>query len=123
MQRWFRNNPLPDGEGSPAKDRRAFEAARVNGIWQADTLHGPYVGTPARRAYLQAVIDDKSRKVVAARFVARDDAPAFQGTLRAAVASHGIPEKLFVDYAAESAKPQIRTMPLAEAQMVPVFAA
>jgi hypothetical protein len=27
------------------------------------------------------------------------------------------------DYAAESAKPQILTMPLAEAQMVPVFAA
>ena len=93
------------------------------GIWQADTLYGPYVGSPARRAYMQAIVDDKSRKVVAARFVARDDAPAFQGTLRAAVASHGIPEKLFVDYAAESAKPQIRTMPLAEAQMVPVFAA
>ena len=97
VQRWFRNNPLAGGEGAPAKDRRAFEAARVNGIWQADTLYGPHVGTPARRAYLQAIIDDKSRKVVAARFVARDDAASFQGTLRAAVASHGIPERLFVD--------------------------
>lgn len=97
VQRWFKNNPLPDGEAAPAKDRRAFEAARVNGMWQADTLFGPYVGTPARRAYLQAIIDDKSRKVVAARFVESDDAPAFQGTLRAAVASHGVPEKLFVD--------------------------
>ena len=97
VQRWFRNNPMPEGGASEAKDRRAFEAARVNGIWQADTLHGPHVGTPARRAYLQAIIDDKSRKVVSARFVAHDDAASFQGTLRAAVASHGVPEKLFVD--------------------------
>ena len=98
VQRWFRRNPLPEGEGgAPAKDRRAFEAARVNGIWQADTLHGPRVGEPAAKAYLQAIIDDKSRKVVSARFVERDDAASFQGTLRAAVASHGVPEKLFVD--------------------------
>ena len=97
VQRWFRNNPLPEGEEAAAKDRRAFEAARVNGIWQADTLYGPHVGTPPRRAYLQAIIDDRSRKVVSARFVARDDAASFQGTLRAAVASHGVPERLLVD--------------------------
>ena len=96
MQRFFKRNPAPAPDAQ-AKDRRAFESARVNGIWQADTLFGPYVGTPARRAYLQAILDDKSRKVVAARFVDRDNAAAFQGTLRMAVASHGIPEKLFVD--------------------------
>ena len=93
---WRRRYPAP--QASPAaKDRRAFESARVNGIWQADTLFGPYVGAPARRAYLQAIIDDKSRKVVAARFVDKDCAATFQATLRMAVASHGIPEKLFVD--------------------------
>ena len=97
VQRWFKRNPAPSGGGAAAKDRRAFESARVNGIWQADTLFGPHVGKPASRAYLQAIIDDKSRKVVAARFVGRDNAASFQGTLRAAVASHGIPEKLFVD--------------------------
>lgn len=96
VQRFFKRNPAPHAE-APAKDRRAFESARVNGIWQADTLFGPYVGSPARRAYLQAIIDDKSRKVVAARFVDKDCSATFQGTLRMAVASHGIPEKLFVD--------------------------
>lgn len=96
VQRFFRKNPAPEAAAA-AKDRRAFEAARVNGIWQADTLYGPYVGAPRARSYLQAVIDDKSRKVVAARFVASDCAATFQGTLRAAVASHGVPEKLFVD--------------------------
>jgi len=97
MQRFFKRNPAPAGAEAVAKDRRAFESARVNGIWQADTLFGPHVGDPPRRAFLQAVIDDKSRKVVAARFVERDNAAGFQGTLRAAVAAHGIPEKLLVD--------------------------
>ncbi|MBQ9059290.1 MAG: transposase [Atopobiaceae bacterium] len=97
MQRFFKRNPAPVDAQSPVKDRRAFESARVNGIWQADTLFGPYVGHPARRSFLQAIIDDKSRKVVAARFVERDNAASFQLTLRAAVSSHGIPEKLFVD--------------------------
>ncbi len=123
VPRWFRNNPMPEGTGAPAKERRAFEAARVNGIWQADTLYGPHVGTPARRAYLQAIIDDKSRKLVAARFVEHDDAASFQGTLRAAVASHGMPEKLLVDYAAENAKPQFPAKPLAGAPPVPSLAA
>jgi len=96
VQRFFKRNPAPQASAQ-AKDRRAFESSRVNGIWQADTLYGPYVGAPARRAYLQAILDDKSRKVVAARFVDRDCAATFQGTLRMAVASHGVPEKLFVD--------------------------
>ncbi|MBQ2631634.1 MAG: DDE-type integrase/transposase/recombinase [Kiritimatiellae bacterium] len=97
MQRWFSAHPLP-GEGAEAKDRRAFEAAHANDMWQADTLYGPYVARPKKqRAYLQAVIDDKSRKVVAARFVAADSAAEFQRTLRRAVATHGIPSALYVD--------------------------
>lgn len=98
VQRWFKHNAAPGAElPAQGKDRRAFEAARVNGIWQADTLYGPYVADPPQRAFLQAIIDDKSRKIVAARFTDRDNAATFQQTLRAAVASHGIPEKLFVD--------------------------
>ncbi len=97
MQRFFRRTPVPVPTANAQKDRRAFESARVNGIWQADTLYGPYVGTPAKRAYMQAIIDDKSRKIVAARFVDKDNAATFQETLYMAVSSHGIPEKLFVD--------------------------
>lgn len=97
VQRWFKRNPLQGDGSEKAKDRRAFEAARVNGVWQADTLYGPYVGTPARRAFLQTIIDDKSRKIVASRFVGADNAATFQGTLKAAVASHGIPSTLYVD--------------------------
>ncbi len=96
MQRWFSAHPLPGAEPE-ARDRRAFEAAHSNDMWQADTLYGPYVERPRGRAYLQAIIDDKSRKVVAARFVAADNAVEFQRTLRRAVATHGIPSALYVD--------------------------
>lgn len=44
MQRFFKRNPAPAGAEAAVKDRRAFESARVNGIWQADTLYGPHVG-------------------------------------------------------------------------------
>lgn len=98
VQRWFKRNAAPGaGPRAQGKDRRVFGAARVNGIWQAGTLYGPCVGDPPRRAYLQAIIDDKSRKIAAARFADRDNAATFQQTLRMAVASHGILEKLFVD--------------------------
>lgn len=96
VRRYANSLPSPERQAA-AKDRRAWEAERVNDVWQADTLYGPYVGEPPRRAYLQAVIDDKSRKVVAARFVERDDATTFQATLKAAVGANGIPCKLYVD--------------------------
>lgn len=97
VRRFANSLPSPERQKSGAKDRRAWEAERVNDVWQADTLYGPFVGNPPKRAYLQAVIDDKSRKIVAARFVERDDAATFQSTLKAAVGANGIPCKLYVD--------------------------
>lgn len=79
------------------KDRRAFEAERVNGIWQADTLYGPYISSPKSRVYIQTIIDDKSRVIVASRAVASDNATTFQSTLKSAVSAFGLPEKLYVD--------------------------
>lgn len=97
VRRFANSLPAAGGAAAGCKDRRAWEAERVNDVWQADTLYGPFVGEPRRRAYLQAVIDDKSRKIVAARFVDRDDAVTFQRTLKVAVGANGIPCKLYVD--------------------------
>ena len=96
VQRWFAAHPLP-GAGPEGKDRRAFEAARANDMWQADTLYGPRVDELRGRAYLQTVVDDKSRKITASRFVAADNAAEFQRTFRRAVASSGVPAALYVD--------------------------
>ena len=56
IQRWVRAN-LPRGAANPRlRDRRAFEEEFANGMWQADTMHGPHVTMPdgtLGRAYLQ----------------------------------------------------------------------
>jgi transposase InsO family protein len=85
---------MPDG-----RDRRAFEAERVCGIWQADTLYGPYIKAHGRKArtYLVTIIDDKSRLIVGSRFFLADNAANFQSALKDAVIRFGIPERLFVD--------------------------
>ena len=83
--------------GGVQKDRKAFEAERVCGIWQADTLYGPSIGSPKKRVYIQSIIDDKSRTIVASKAVMADNATTFQSTLKHAVALFGLPEKLYVD--------------------------
>jgi transposase InsO family protein len=82
-----------------SKDRKAFEAERVLGLWQADTLYGPFVTEDAKkqRAYLICVIDDKSRLIVGGRFFLADSALNFQKVLKDAVLRFGLPEKLYVD--------------------------
>ena len=81
------------------KDRKAFEAERVLGLWQADTLYGPYVGTgkDRHRAYLVAIIDDKSRLICAGRFFAADTAINFQKVFKDAILRFGVPEKCYFD--------------------------
>lgn len=46
---------------------------------------------------MQAIIDDKSRKIVAAHFYNNDNGANFQQTLKHAIAVNGIPLKLYVD--------------------------
>jgi transposase InsO family protein len=89
-----------DVQGRPqTKDRKAFEAERVLGLWQADTLYGPHIEEEGkkRRTYLISVIDDKSRLIVCGRFFFADNALNFQRVLKSAVVRYGIPEKLFCD--------------------------
>jgi transposase InsO family protein len=81
------------------KDRKAFEAERVGVLWQADTLYGPYVGSGKNRcrSYMVAILDDKSRLLVGARFFASDNSLNFQTVLKDAIVRFGVPEKLYVD--------------------------
>jgi transposase InsO family protein len=110
IQRWVRAN-LPRGAANPRlRDRRAFEEEWANGMWQADTLYGPHVSMPdgrLGRAYLQMVLDDKSRMVVAARFVQSDSGANFLVLLKGAVATYGVPRKLYVDNGAPYSNAQL----------------
>ena len=110
IQRWVRAN-LPRGAANPQlRDRRAFEEELANGMWQADTLYGPHVTMPdgrLGRAYLQMILDDRSRVVVAARFFRSDTGANFLVLLKGAVATYGVPRKLYVDNGAPYANAQL----------------
>jgi len=110
IQRWVRAN-LPRGAANPKmRDRRAFEEELANGMWQADTLYGPHVTMPdgrLGRAYLQMILDDRSRMVVAARFFRSDTGANFLVLLKGAVATYGVPRKLYVDNGAPYANAQL----------------
>jgi transposase InsO family protein len=99
IQRFMRSRIGNARPASSVKDRKAFEAERVGVLWQADTLYGPYVGCgkDRHRAYMIAIIDDKSRLLVGARFFASDNSINFQSVLKDAIIRFGVPEKLYVD--------------------------
>lgn len=61
----------PPSGGEKDADRRAFEGAYPNAIWQCDILHGPQVKSsdgPLKKAYLIAILDDHSRLIAHAQF-------------------------------------------------------
>jgi putative transposase len=87
---------LPNHE---AADRRAFEAAYPNEIWQSDMLHGPRVriGGVLKKTYLCAIMDDHSRLIVHAGFYLSESYQTLRQCLQEAIARRGIPQKLYVD--------------------------
>ena len=102
VQRYIKRSGLKNLAASgPLKDRKAFEEPYFGAMWQADTCFFPYVpdeNGKKQRTYLIAIVDDHSRLVVAARLFFADDAYNFQKLLKDAVASTGIPFKLYVDH-------------------------
>lgn len=80
-------------------DRRSFVMEFSNDCWQADTSHGPYLTINNKKVltYLIAIIDDASRLMLSAKFYFNDNAINFQGVLKNAIKTYGVPKRLFVD--------------------------
>jgi putative transposase len=83
----------PDGSPPPVFGR--FEAARPNDLWTGDALHGPVIG--GRKTYLFAFIDDHSRLITGHRFGHAEDTVRLAAALRPALASRGVPDRIYVD--------------------------
>ena len=99
FQRFIKKNNLKGASAPGQKDRKAFEEEFCTGMYQADTLYGPYItvdGT-AKRTYCIMIIDDKSRLIVGGKFFFEDNSVNFQNVLKDAIATYGIPTKLYVD--------------------------
>lgn len=99
FQRFIKKNNLKGASAPGIRDRRAFEEEFSTGMYQADTLYGPYLKEDGRlrRTYCIMLLDDRSRLIVGGKFFYQDNSVNFQKVLKDAVATYGIPQKLYVD--------------------------
>lgn len=109
FQRFIRKNNLKGASAPGQKDRKAFEEEFCTGMYQADTLYGPFLteNGMTRRTYCIMILDDKSRMIVGGKFFYQDNSVNFLQVFKEAVASHGIPAKLYVDNGASYKNSQL----------------
>ena len=99
VQRFIRHNDLKSARDPNLRDRKAYEEDEFGKIWQADTCYLPYITEDgkSRRVYVIMIIDDHSRLLVGGQLFYNDNAYNFQKVLKDAIATYGIPNKLYVD--------------------------
>ncbi|MDR2751149.1 MAG: Mu transposase C-terminal domain-containing protein [Clostridiales bacterium] len=76
--------------GADPVDRRTFEMARGNELWEAHVSEGPVIGID--KTFLVSIMDDYSRLVVGAKFYFDDTELNAQETLKSAVLKYGVPQ-------------------------------
>jgi transposase InsO family protein len=97
--RILKRSGLSGRPGSNPVDRRRFEAEFPNDIWQSDVMHGPQVLVDGkkRKSYLIAFLDDHSRLVPHGEFYLSENLASWLEAFRVALATRGLPRKLYVD--------------------------
>ena len=115
LQRLFTRLELNRPPADPGQQQvfGRFEAARPNELWTGDALHGPVIG--GRKTYLFCFIDDHSRAVMGARWAFHEDVVRLAAALRPALATHGVPESVYVDYADPPVMPMSAERPWSRA--------
>ena len=85
---------------APERTFHRFEAKRPNELWMTDVKYGPYLpGEQAdtfRRAYLIAFLDDHSRAVWGAYYIA-EDLPSLLDCFKRAMLHRGVPTRVYCD--------------------------
>ena len=99
VQRFIKHNDLKGARNPNLKDRKAFEEDAFGKMWQTDTCYYPYITEDgkSRRVYSICIIDDHSRLIVGGELFYSDSAANFQKVFKDAVATYGIPQKLYTD--------------------------
>lgn len=88
------------GSGLIGGPTKAFELPLPNLLWMADCMHGPTLrpsGEKTQRTFLFALLDDCARLCPHGQFYPHERLEGFLDTLRRAVLSRGIPDKLYTD--------------------------
>ena len=103
VRRLYRRNGLTRLSKRRAKQdldgRRRWEAEHVGTLWHADVCHGPTFSLGKRKVpvRIHAVMDDKSRYVVALRVLDHEREIAMLDLMVEAVRLYGSPEILYLD--------------------------
>lgn len=99
LRRFLKSRGLARPPRAAQKARAKYEMPYPNELWIADFCHGPKVRTDhgKRRAILCAIIDDHSRVITGARFAHTEDTSDILRTLRDAIATYGVPKRLYCD--------------------------
>jgi transposase InsO family protein len=81
------------------KARKSYEVEHINELWVTDFMYGPYVkqGKKNIRTYLCSILDDCSRFIVSAKFFTTMSNLSFELTLKTAISTFGMPNKIYCD--------------------------
>ena len=109
VQRFIKRNDLKGARNPNMKDRKAFEEDAFGKMWQTDTCYFPHITADGKshRVYAMCIIDDHSRLIVGGQLFYSDSAANFQKVFKRAVATYGIPSKLYTDNGAPYANEQL----------------
>lgn len=97
------------------KEFRHFEHDTPNDCWQADTQHTLRLPDPKnpekrKKAYLIAIIDDHSRRIMHAEFFMEERYPRLERCVQKAVLKHGVPNLFFCDNGSVYSAKQFKIM-------------
>jgi len=110
LYRFLQQRGLSERQLLAPQAHKKFEAGFGNQIWQADMLFGPWIRRPSGgriQAFLHATLDDASRLIPHAQFYTSQGLDASLDCLRHAVASRGVPTRLYIDNAKIYRSPQL----------------
>lgn len=109
VQRFIKHNDLKSARNPNLRDRKAFEEDSFGKMWQTDTCYFPYITEDGKshRVYAICIIDDHSRLIVGGKLFYNDSAANFQSVFKSAVATYGIPTKLYTDNGGPYANEQL----------------
>jgi transposase InsO family protein len=103
VRRLYRNQGLSRrAKAKPGRsdgERRRWEAAEAGDLWHADVCHGPTLAADGRRVPIRvhALLDDKSRYIVALRVFGHEREVAMLELLLEAIRLVGPPRRLLLD--------------------------
>lgn len=105
---------LRSGSAELTGPTKAFEFAWANQLWMSDGMWGPAVpleagGKPVR-THLLALLDDCSRLCTHGQYYAAERIECFLDTVRQALQTRGIPDKLYTDNGALFVSEHLRTV-------------